>query len=160
MLGAGNFWPGIRHAWCRATSIGKVFSLKQIFSILAALMLIIITMTGCSTGKETDSPSGSESVSQIPQFAIATKIQADNPQSLIYTGNELRIPYMLRDQSEADAQWGLEIMLDGVLQDFTIDDGTDQFAKKKSYTSSLYGRERAKTSRLFLRQISAKRARN
>lgn len=38
---------------------------------------------------------------------------------------------MLRDQSEADAQWGLEIMLDGVLQDFTIDDGTDQFAEKK-----------------------------
>lgn len=31
------------------------------FSILAALMLIIITMTGCSTGKETDSPSDSES---------------------------------------------------------------------------------------------------
>lgn len=120
-------------------------------------MLIIITMTGCSTGKETDSPSDSESVSQIPQFAIATKIQSDNPQSLIYTGNELRIPYMLRDQSEADAQWGLEIMLDGVLQDFTIDDGTDHFAEeKKLHIISMRQGESKKVTLIFTPNIGQK----
>ena len=114
-------------------------------------------MTGCSTGKETDSPSDSESVSQIPQFAIATKIQSDNPQSLIYTGNELRIPYMLRDQSEADAQWGLEIMLDGVLQDFTIDDGTDHFAEeKKLHIISMRQGESKKVTLIFTPNIGQK----
>lgn len=106
--------------------------MKRIFVVLAVFLLLLVTASGCSTKDNTSAPSGdTSSVSQIPQFAVATRIQTRDCQNLTYTGGELRIPYRLRDQSETDAQWGLEIMLDGVLQDFLIEDGTDRFAAKR-----------------------------
>lgn len=100
--------------------------MKRVFAIIAVLILLV-TVAGC---KAKDDPATS-GVSQIPQFAVATKIQTTDYQNLTYSGGEMRIPYMLRDQSEADAQWGLEIMLDGVLQTFTIEDGTGRFTENK-----------------------------
>lgn len=105
--------------------------MKRLVTALMVFTLLLAIVTGCSSDNDTKLPSGETMDHSQPQFAILTKILEQDYQNLTYTGGEMRIPYLLQDQSDADAKWGLEILLDGILQDFAIEDHGQLSEKKK-----------------------------
>lgn len=131
--------------------------MKRLVTVLILFTLLLTIVTGCSSGDNQISPSGETPSDSQPQFAILTKILEQDYQNLTYTGGEMRIPYMIQDQSDADAKWGLEIMLNGVLQDFAIEDTTGRFsAKKRLHVISMKQDESKNLTLVFTPNIGQK----